>query len=105
MPGWIGLIGATFFAAGSTIFSYLPLRGQVIPVVLGWLGVAASALLMVCLPLQLAGFLRGPFTSFMWTSMAAFEVPLGIFLLIKGAPTPAGSLGRHAAQMPPLILE
>jgi hypothetical protein len=83
-PGWIGLFGASFFAAGSTLFSYLLLRGRAIPTALAWLGVAASVLLLMCVPLQLAGFLHGPFTSFMWIPMAAFEVPLGIWLLIKG---------------------
>jgi len=33
--------GATFFAVGSTFFSYLLLRGRMIPVALAWLGVAA----------------------------------------------------------------
>jgi hypothetical protein len=51
---------------------------------LAWLGVFASVLLVVCLPLQLAGFLHGLVTSLMWIPMAAFEVPLGIWLLIKG---------------------
>ncbi len=100
MPGWHGMIGATFFAVGSTLFAYLLLRGQVIPLVLGWLGVVASVLLVVCLPLQIAGFLHGPFTSFIWIPMAAFEVPLGIWLLIKGAPTPAGALSKRDAVMP-----
>ena len=75
---------ATFFAAGSTLFSYLLLRGRVIPVPLAWLGVVASVLLLVCLPLQLAGFLRGPITSFVWLPMLAFELPLGFWLLFKG---------------------
>lgn len=75
---------ATFFAVGSTLFSYLLLRGRMIPIPLAWLGVVASALLVVNLPLQLAGFLRGPLTSFMWLPMVAFEVPLALWLLIKG---------------------
>jgi Domain of unknown function (DUF4386) len=105
MPGWMGLISATFFAVGSTLFAYLLLRGQVIPLVLGWLGIAASLLLVVCLPLQVAGLMHGPFTSFMWIPMAAFEVPLGLWLLIKGAPLPTHSFGKRATQMPPLIVE
>ncbi|MEO8500339.1 MAG: DUF4386 domain-containing protein [Vicinamibacteria bacterium] len=82
---------ATFFAAGSTLFSYLLLRGRMIPVPLAWLGVAASVLLLVCLPLQLAGFLGGPITSFIWLPMLAFEVPLGLWLLFKGVAMPAGA--------------
>jgi len=80
---------ATFFAVGSTLFSYLLLRGRMIPIPLAWLGVVASILLVVSLPLQLAGFLRGPVTSLMWLPMLAFEVPLALWLLIKGVAMPA----------------
>jgi hypothetical protein len=78
---------AIFFAMGSTLFSYLFLRGRTIPVPLAWLGVVASVLLVVGLPLQLAGFLSGPVTSYLWIPMAAFEVPLSFWLLIKGVRT------------------
>ncbi len=44
---------ATFFAVGSTAFAYLLLRGRMIPVPLAWLGVVASAVLVVGLPPQL----------------------------------------------------
>jgi hypothetical protein len=53
-----------------------------------WLGVVASVLLVVALFLQLAGFLHGPVTSVMWLPMAAFDVPLGLLLLIKGIAPP-----------------
>jgi hypothetical protein len=43
---------------------------------------------VVGLPLQLAGFLAGPVTQFMWLPMAAFEIPLGLWLLIKGVAMP-----------------
>ena len=36
------------------------------------------------LPLQLAGFLTGAVTQLMWLPMAAFEILLGIWLLVKG---------------------
>src|SRR5215813_3294889 len=77
-------VTATFFAVGSTLFSYLFLRGRMIPALLAWLGVAASILLVVCLPLQAGGFLHGTITSVMWLPMLAFEVPLAFWLLIKG---------------------
>jgi ABC-type Co2+ transport system permease subunit len=57
VQGWITLISATFFAMGSTLFSYLFLRGRVVPVPLAWLGVVASVLLVLGLPVQLTGFL------------------------------------------------
>ena len=84
-------VPATFFAVGSTLFSWLLLRGRMIPIPLAWLGVAASVLLVVCLPLQLAGFLRGPIVTLMWLPMLAFEVPLGLWLLIRGVATPVGA--------------
>ena len=78
---------ATFFAVGSLLFSYLLLRGRMIPAPLAWIGVVASALLVVYLPLQLAGFLPSYF--FIWLPMLAFEVPLALWLLIKGVAAPA----------------
>lgn len=79
------LVAASFFALGSTLFSWLLLRGRMIPVALAWLGVVASILIVVGLPLQLAGVLHGAVTQLMWLPMAAFEIPLGFWLIIKGA--------------------
>jgi hypothetical protein len=81
---WNTAIGATFFAVGSTFFSYLLLRGRMIPVPLAWLGVLGSILLVVGLPAQLIGILKSPAAELIWIPMAAFEVPLGFWLLIKG---------------------
>lgn len=80
---------ATFFAVGSTLFAWLLLRGRMIPVVLGWIGVVASVLLVICLPLQLVGILRGPLIQLMWLPMFFFEVPLALWFLIKGVALPA----------------
>ena len=72
-------------------FTSLPIMFvlDLIPIVLAWLGVVASVLLVVGLPLQLAGFLRGPVTSLMWLPMLAFEVPLALWLLVRGVAMPA----------------
>ena len=88
LPSWSMPIAASFFAVGSLVFSYLLLRGRMVPAALAWVGVIASILVVVALPLQLAGFLSGPITEYMWFPMLAFEVPLGLWLLIKGAATP-----------------
>ncbi len=88
MPAQSAMIGAPFFAVGSMIFSYLLLRGRIVPVPLAWLGVLASVLLVVGLPLQLADFFKGPMTWYMWLPMLAFQIPLGLWLLIKGVATP-----------------
>jgi hypothetical protein len=37
----------------------------------------------------LAGFLRGPLTSFIWLPMLVFEVTLAPWLIIKGVQAPA----------------
>jgi hypothetical protein len=90
MPGPGVPIGSIFFAVGSTIFSYLLLRGRMVPVSIAWLGVFASGLLVVGLPLQLAGFPTGPLTGYyQWLPALVFQVVLALWLLIKGVATPA----------------
>ncbi len=80
---------ATFFAVGSALFAYLLLRGRMIPGALAWIGVVASVLLVIVLPLQLAGFVRGAITQLVWLPMLLFEVPFALWLLTKGVATPA----------------
>jgi hypothetical protein len=82
--GWTTLSAATLFAVGSTIFAYLFLRARSIPIWLAWLGVIGSLLLVISLPLQMAGFFVGPATNYVWIPIAVFEVVLGFWLLIKG---------------------
>ena len=84
VQGWNVTIAATFFAVGSALFSYLLMRGRMIPVALSWLGILASVLLMVSLPVQLAGFFSGPVFNLVWLPMLVFEVTIAFWLLIKG---------------------
>lgn len=84
VKAWNVTVAATFFAVGSTLFSWLLLRGRLVPVRLAQLGVIASLLLVVTLPLQLAEMVRSPFTWIVWIPMAVFEVVLGGWLLWKG---------------------
>jgi hypothetical protein len=88
LEGSTSLIAATLFAVGSTLFCWLLLRGRMIPVPLAWLGVIASALLVVMLPIQLAGFSSGRAFLLMWIPMAAFELIAGPWLIIKGVAAP-----------------
>jgi hypothetical protein len=81
---WGTTIGATLFAFGSGLFSYLFLRGRSIPAALAWLGILSSAPLVVGLPAQLAGILEGPLTLLMWLPMLVFELALALLLLVKG---------------------
>jgi Domain of unknown function (DUF4386) len=90
MPGASVPIGSIFFAVGSTIFSYLLVRGRMVPVSIAWLGVFALGLLVVLLPLRLAGFSTGPLTGYyQWLPALVFQVVLALWLLIKGVVTPA----------------
>ena len=85
---------ATFFAVGSMFFAWLLLRGRMIPVALAWLGVIASVLLVVILPLQLAGLFGSSANWFsavtwiMWLPMVVYEVALARWLIIKGVAMP-----------------
>ncbi|HVS81742.1 MAG TPA: DUF4386 domain-containing protein [Pyrinomonadaceae bacterium] len=89
--GWTGSITAIFFVMGSTLFSYLFLRARSIPVPLAWLGVLASVLLVVALPLGLVGVIRVPFL--LWIPMLVFEVAFALWLIIKGVKMPASRSG------------
>ena len=86
---WSPSISAIFFAVGSAIFSWLLLRGRMIPAALAWLGVLVSVLWLVGLPLQLVGVLPGSVTWLIYLPMAAFEIPLALWLLVKGVALPA----------------
>ena len=90
------LVGATLFAIGSLCFCWLLLRGRMLPGALAWIGVIASVILVVGLPLQLAGLAGTPLTAVMWLPMLAFEVPAGMWLLAKGVPARSRSERRAA---------
>lgn len=78
------VICATFFAAGSTAFSWLLVRGRMVPAPLGWLGVVASVVLVIGLPLQLAGLVRAALLNAGWALMAVYEIALGVWLIARG---------------------
>ena len=82
---WNVMVAATFFAVGSTLFTWLLLRGRAIPVSLAWIGLFASVLLVVGLPMRLVGVLDGATAAWLlWIPMGIFEIVLGLWLLIKG---------------------
>jgi hypothetical protein len=91
LGGWNTGVCSLLFAEGSTLFCWLFLRGRLIPAPLAWLGLAASILMVAGLPLRLVGWLHGPVAMWMWLPMAAFEIPLGLLLLIKGVREPAAA--------------
>jgi hypothetical protein len=85
---WQTISASLFFAVGSTAFAYLLMRGRMIPAPIAWVGVLGSALLVVILPLQLAGFITGVITQVAWIPVALFELTLAPWLLIKGVAEP-----------------
>ena len=87
--------GEMYFAVGSTIFSWLLLRGRMIPAGLAWLGFVSSLLLVVLLPMQIAGYFGGPrnwsspVTWFVWLPLLVFELTFAVWLITKGVAAPA----------------
>ena len=85
------LVSATFFAVGSPLFSWLLLRGRMVPVWLAWVGVIGSAIVVIGVPLQSTAVLTGLVTQLMWVPVAFFEVVVAFWLIIKGAALPRGA--------------
>lgn len=81
--GFAYLLGATCFAAGSTIFAFLFLRSRSIPVWLAWLGFAGSLLILIGLPLEILALLPSPLDSLMWIPIAFSEVIFAFWLLFR----------------------
>jgi hypothetical protein len=88
LPSWSMELCATLFGVGSLLFAWLFLRGRMIPVALAWVGVLASILIVVVVPLQLVGSIHGPLAQLVWVPMLFFEVPLGFWLIFKGVAMP-----------------
>ncbi len=82
-PRFNVMVGAVFFAVGSLLFSALFVRGRIVPRPLAWLGVVASAVLVVGLPLQLGRVIGATAATVMWLPMLAFEVPVAVWLLAR----------------------
>ena len=87
--------GELFFAAGSTIFCWLLLRGRLIPAALAWIGMAASAALVVLLFAQTAAGARtdwsSPLTWSVWLPTLVFELTFAVWLLTKPIPLPSSA--------------
>ena len=85
---------AIYFSVGSLMFTWLLLNGKRIPVMLAWLGLIASALLVIILPLQLAGLFGGSLgwsvslTWLVWLPMLMFELALAVWFIFKGVRMP-----------------
>jgi hypothetical protein len=51
-------------------------------------GVLSSALLVIGVPLQVAGFLTAPLSGYQWVPAIVFAPVFGLWLLVKGVATP-----------------
>jgi hypothetical protein len=85
--------GEIYAVVGIAVFSWLLLRGRMIPVALASLGVIASVLFVMLLLLQMVGFFGGPRA---WSSpvtwavslpLLVFQLALAFWLLTKGVAT------------------
>lgn len=75
------------FVIGGTLFAYLFLRGKLIPLLLAWIGVITIGAQAVCVSLQIAGFLSESVVDKIWFLIMIYEIPLGIWLIVKGIKT------------------
>jgi len=89
LPDWSPTLGVTFFAVGTTIFAWLFLRGRMVPTGLSRLGVFASIVPVILLPMRLVGIPLGPAHELMWLPMLVFQVSIALWLIVKGAAMPA----------------
>ncbi len=90
---WKATTCAFLFALGSTAFSWLLLRGRMVPRWLALLGVFASIDLVIMLPLQLAGIVSGTVAyAVMWMPMLLFELVLAAILIRSGVREPSPAL-------------
>jgi hypothetical protein len=99
LQDWNTIISATFFSVGSMVFSYLLLRYRMISGSLALLGLIASILLVVYLPLQLVGFFGDSSLGLIvWLPMLVFEVALAAWLLVKGVDLRMGEIFDESPQ-------
>jgi len=80
----VPLVAAIFFGVGSTLFSWLLLRGRMVPTWLAWLGVYGSALVAVALFLKVGGVLSDTIIQLSWIPVAIFELTLAGWFIVKG---------------------
>jgi hypothetical protein len=79
------------FVVGGFIFAYLFLHGRLIPRWLAWIGVAAVGAQMICVPLHIASFIPGSIVDRLWMLIMVYEIPLGLWLIIRGVDGSHGS--------------
>lgn len=83
-------LGFVFLGAGSAVFACLLLRSRYVPQLLAWWGIFASALLALgSLATLLSPWFAANASMASMVPMFFYEVPLGLWFLIKGVKVPA----------------
>ena len=72
------------FVAGGFLFACLFLRGRLIPRWMAWTGVVTIGVQLVLIPLHIAMMVPGWIVNWLWLPILVYEVPLGIWLIVKG---------------------
>ncbi len=81
------LFGQFCFVVGGFLFAYLLLVGRLIPRWMAWTGVITIGLQLLCVPLYVATVLPGKIVSWLWIPILLYEVPLGVWLILRGTST------------------
>ena len=80
------------FVVGGFIFACLFLRGRLIPRWLAWVGVITIGVQLIFVPLHIATIVSGSIVNLLWMPILLYEIPLGIWLIVKGRETQRYSL-------------
>ena len=86
------------FVVGGFLFASLFLRGRLIPRWLAWVGVVTIGAQAICVPLHIAMMIPGSIVNVLWLPILLYEVPLGVWLIYRGAGG-LGSLVEEDASM------
>jgi hypothetical protein len=86
-----GGFSAFCFVVGGFLFACLFLKGRSIPRWLAWIGVVTIAMQLICVPLHIATMIPESIENWLWFPILLYEVPLGIWLIVKGIKSPPGS--------------
>jgi len=92
------LLSAVCFAVGSAAFAYLLIRGRAVPAALARFGLAASVLLVVAVPAQMATGAHGLITMAPWLPMLMFELVLAVWLIVRGLRCDRGPVQNQSTQ-------
>ena len=80
------------FVVGGSLFAYLFYRGRLIPRWLAGVGVVTIGVQSVVVPLHIATIVQGSLVNLLWMPILLYEIPLGIWLMVKGTKVASESI-------------